>query len=126
MVENLKKLCDDEKMEEISFQCTRLMSCISHRLKEIRKVETDHRRVHGNLLKNPASRELVKSFFRSQIYSCKMWTKGTINANRDLCSYICSLNDTLDCYKEVGTIDLLEQPNYDVLLPIHILHNFLD
>ena len=38
IVENLKKLCDDEKMEEISFQCTRLMSCISHRLKEIRKV----------------------------------------------------------------------------------------
>ena len=33
IVENLKKLCDDEKMEEISFQCTRLVSCISQRLK---------------------------------------------------------------------------------------------
>ena len=39
---------------------------------------------------------------------------------------MCSLNDTLNCYKEVGTIDLLEEPNYDVLLPTHILHNFLD
>ena len=51
MVENLKKLCDDEKMEEISFQCMRLMNCISHRLKQIRNVELDHRRVYGYLLK---------------------------------------------------------------------------
>ena len=126
IVENLKKLCDDDKMEEISFQCTRLVSCISQRLKQIRKVESDHRRVFANLLKNPASSELVKTFFRSQIYSCKMWTKGAINANRDLCNYVCSLNDTLDCYKEVGTVDLLEQPNYDVLLPKDILQNYLD
>ena len=126
IVENLKKLCDDEKMEEISFQYTRLVSCISQRLKQIRKVESDHRWVFANLLKNPASSELVKSFFRSQIYSCKMWTKGAINANRDLCNYVCSLNDMLDCYKEVGTFDLLEQPSYDVLLPTDILQNYLD
>ena len=74
IVENLKKLCDDEKMEEISFQCTSLVSCISHRLKEIRKVESDHRWVFANLVKNPASSKLVKSFCRPQIYSCKMWT----------------------------------------------------
>ena len=55
-----------------------------------------------------------------------MWTKGAINANRDLCNYVCSLNDMLDCYKEVGTVDLLEQPNYDVLLPTDILQNYLD
>ena len=55
-----------------------------------------------------------------------MWTKGAINANKDLCSYVCSLNDTLDCYKEVGTVDLLEHPNYDVLLPTDILENYLD
>ena len=80
----------------------------------------------ANLLKNPASSELVKSFFRSQIYSCKMWSKGAINANRDLCNYVCSLNDTLDSYKELGTVDLLEQPNYDVLFPTDIMHNYFD
>ena len=74
MVTELKHPCDDEKMEEISFQCTRLMSCISHRLRQIWKMELDHRRVHSNLMKNSASGDLVKSFFRSQIYSCKMWT----------------------------------------------------
>ena len=125
-MENLKKLCDDEKMEEISLQCTRLMNCISQRLKQIRKVESDHRWVFANLRKNPASSELVKSFFRSQIYSCKMWNKGAINANRDLCNYVCILNDMLDCYKEVETVGLLEQPSYDVLLPTDILQNYLD
>ena len=126
MFTELKQLCDDEKVEKFSFQCTRLMTCISHRLRQIRNVELDHRKVYANLMKNPASSDLVKPFFRSQIYRCKMWTKGAINGNRDLCSYMCSINDTLDSYKEVGTVDLLEQANYDVLLPTEILEKYLD
>ena len=44
LVSDIKEYCESEKMDCIAFQCSRIMHAMSHRVKEIWKVEIAHRK----------------------------------------------------------------------------------
>ena len=102
LVNDIKEYCDSEKLDCIAFQCSRLMNAMSHRVKEIRKVENTHRKFLTTLERNPRSSELAQSFFKSQIYSCKSWTSAAMNCNRNLCEMNALLNDCEINFKVKG------------------------
>ena len=102
------------------------MHAMSHRVKEIRQVESTHMKFLITLERNPRSSKLAKSFSKSQIYSCKSWTCAAMNANRNLCETNALLNDCEDQFQGIGPIDLCTQVNYDILFDPQILQKYYD
>ena len=91
----------------------RLLNCISRRLRDVRKVESEHRKFFNHLNKNPKSSDMAKSFFKSQIYTCKSWINASQNINRNLCESISMINDCRQLFQGVGPINMMKKANND-------------
>ena len=94
------------------------------KIKDVHKVESEHRKFLDWLNKDPKSSDMAKSFFKSQIYTCKSWINASQNINRNLCESISLINDCGHLFQGIGPINVMTKENYDMMLPTEVLHKY--
>ena len=125
LIKDIKIQCDGKNLELLSFYCSRLINVISNSIRDIHKVEKGHQRLLDRFQRDNKCSELTRSYVKLQIYNCKECIKQSLNVNRDLCQHLSKMNGTEDVYIDLGTVNLMKQQNYDILLnPEHLVANF--
>ena len=63
----IKEVCEQNKLELLAYHTSRLMNCLSVRIKELRTLKTYYRRQLVRYEKDPKTSDLKKSYTISQI-----------------------------------------------------------
>ena len=120
----IKEVCEENNFQLLAYHTSRLLNCLSVRIKEMRTLETYYRRQLVKYDKDPKTSDLKKSCAISQIYLTKACTKQTVNVKRDLCSILSKMNNMDEEYQDTGYVDLNIQSNMDILFPPEILKKY--
>ena len=111
----IKEVCKQNNLQLLAYHMSRLLNCLSVRIKEMRTLETYYQRQLVRYEKDPQISEFKKLFAISQIYLTKACTKQTLNVNRDLCCILSKWNNMEEEYQDTGYVDLNIQSNMDIV-----------
>ena len=125
-VRHFQECQEDNNLLMQAFHADEMLSCVSERIRSIRKLEWMHRNDLNKYEKDPHSSDYSKSFKRSQIFACQSCTEKALMVTGAICEIKAEMNSMIQYFTAQSPVNLTIQENYDILFEPYIIGRFCE